>query len=1093
MPEKEPGLKSMNKTIALMMLLLAGNAVAEREQVQLASLPTLSPGGKTLVFEYRRDLWIASSEGGEARPLTTHPAHDTYPVFSPDGTQLAFQSNRDDSWQTYVIPVSGGSPRQLTFHSEGSTPRAWFPDSQSLIVSGDRANQGHRQARLFRIDCNGQKAPKMLFNAYVGEASLAGDGENLLFTTGGERLYRKGYEGSLARKIWLHNLATEKQELVRDLKTSCRTPMWKPDGKGFYYVGQQDGCFNIREYDLKSGNDKVLTDFTESSVILPTISANGKTMVFRNLFDFYRMDPRKPKSLKKIDLWIDTDTPAMKTRRRWYDKAWNNDDWGTLSATDDGLELCFTTGGDLWVMDTILREPVAVCGEVATHEREAVFSKDGKSIYFLRDDGLGVNIWKAEREDDSLFWWENEKFVLTPITQDRITRARLDLSPDVTRLAVVEAGGQELWTMNLDGSERRKLTESPFDIYYDWAPDGKWLACDIRDSWGNNDIWIVDESGEREPYNLSRHPNWDGNPRWSPDGRVLAYIGRRYDDKIDIYYVWLGREDEILNKRKRTRDEAHKKIEEARKDKNGNDEEGEKEKDVVVEIDFDGLSRRIHRIEMNGTPKELFWSYDSKALAFQSKIDGKDGTWKVFFPDPKKPEFMAKEKGIHARWLKKDSKILWLSDGVPAAFTEKYSFKLYNEVDIEAYRRLAFRIMWRDLKDRFYDPALNNRDWEAVRLKYEDQAATLGSWDGFSKIAEMLVGELNASHMGYIVTDTGKKEWYPDYKSRQGWSKRTAALGLVFDEDHEGEGLKVEHVVRNSAVDREENPVLPGEVLLGINGSDVEGGASLASLLSSYYPRDIKLRLGGTNGMERTIAVAEDGHNNLRKLVREEWMEHNRKMVDRASVGRCGYLNIQAMNFHSLRQFEKEIYASGFGKDGLVIDVRNNPGGFISDHLLSILCHPRHAVTVPRNGRASYQQGYLPSAAWFKPIVVLCNEYSSSNAEIFCHAIKTLKRGKIVGVPTQRSVISTSSRKVLDMGEIRMPHRGWFVVGDGLDMEMKPCVPDIVVVNAPEDVPSGQDPQLERAVEELLKDIEINGKEAFPKPVYASEQERKNQ
>jgi len=636
----------MKKTTLMILLatVCAGHGLAEREQVQLASVPALSPDGKTLVFAYRRDLWTAPSGGGEAKPLTTHAAYDTRPVFSPDGTQVAFQSNRDDTWQTYVMPVSGGVPRQLTFHSEGAVPRAWFPNNNLLLNSGSSANLGHLQSRLIRLDSSAEAEPEVLFNAYADEAALSADGEHLLYTTGGERIYRKGYEGSLARKIWLRNLTTGEQKLVRDLKTSCRSPMWKPDGKGFYYAGQQDGCFNIREFDLASGKDVALTDFTEAAVILPTVSANGKVMVFRNLFDFYRMDPRKPKTLKKIDLWIETDKLAEKTRRRWYNKVWNNDNWGTLSTTEDGLELCFTTGGDLWVMDTVLREPVAVCGDSSTHEREAVFSNDGKAIYFLRDDGLGINIWKAERKNDELFWWENEEFVLTPITQDRISRAQLSISPCGTRLAI-EEGGHDLWTMSLDGTDRRKQAESPFSIYYDWAPDGKWLACDIRDSWGNHDIWIISEAGEREPYNLSRHPNWDGNPRWSPDGKVLAYIGRRYDDQIDIYYVWLGREDEILNKRKRTRDEAHKKIVEARKEKNGNGDEKEEKEGVEVLIDFDGLSRRVHRIEMNGAPRGLFWSHDSKALAFQSKIDGKDGTWKLFFPDPKKPEFMAKEKG----------------------------------------------------------------------------------------------------------------------------------------------------------------------------------------------------------------------------------------------------------------------------------------------------------------------------------------------------------------------------------------------------------------------------------------------------------------
>ncbi|MCF7849759.1 MAG: hypothetical protein K9M45_12990, partial [Kiritimatiellales bacterium] len=705
------------------------------------------------------------------------------------------------------------------------------------------------------------------------------------------------------------------------------------------------------------------------------------------------------------------------------------------------------------------------------------------------------------------YWWQNEEFVLTPITKDRKTRTYLSFSPDGKRLAVVESG-YLLRSFKPDGTYGRVLKASPFEIHYDWAPDSRWLVCSSKDSWGNSDVWIVDDTGEQRPFNLSRHPNWDGNARWSPDGKIIAFVGRRYDKETDIFYVWLQREDEVRDSRDRKLKEALEAMESGRgkkpadtsekpgkKNGNGGEEtetkpeqpNKEKKKSGGVRIDFNGLAERIHRIHIGGTPDDLFWSFDSKALAFKSTINGKKGTYKVVFPHHLKPDFMIKDTGTYARWIKKGSKIMWLNDGVPAAYTEKYPFKVFQETNVADYRRLAFRLIWRRFRDRFYDPEMNNLDWEAVRLKYEDAAANSGSWECFERVAEMLMGELNASHIAFEQTKDSRKEWNPEYTARQGWSKRTAALGLYFDVAHGGPGLKVSHVVSDSAADRAEQSVRPGEILLAIDGMEIGPGTDLPTVLNGRYPRTVTLRVQGTDGAERNVEVEEESFENLRKLVRKEWMDSNRAKVEQQSNGRLGYLDIKAMDFASLRQFEKEIYARGFGKSGLVIDVRNNPGGFISDYLLAILCHPGHAVTVPRDGEKCYQQGYLPSAAWFKPIVVLCNEYSTSNAEIFSHAIKTMGRGKIVGVPTQRAVISTNTEKILDVGNIRMPHRGWFTLPDGLDMEHKPCVPDYIVRTKPGDIPAGRDAQLEKAVEVLLDEIKSGGAVKTPKPVYAAE------
>ena len=619
----------MKQLLLVVCVAWASLLFAEKEVVKLASTPALSPDGATLVFEYRGDLWAVSSEGGQAHPLTTHPAEDMRPVFSPDGKQLAFASKRSGTWQIFVMSAKGGTPKQLTFHTEGAFPLGWFPDGTAVLSVSSRARFGYMQSRLFRVSVTEKKAPEMLFDASAQEASLSPDGKKVLFTVNKMHLYRRGYKGSAAAQLWLRNLnGGEEETRIFPDQTGIRTPMWKPDGLGFYFLRQTTDCFNLWSYDFKSKQQKPLTFFTDGSIILPTLSKDGNVIVFRQLFDFYSIRPNDPKSLKKVEIWVESDDSQSKVLRRYYNKVWNNDVAGSVDSTEDGKQICFTAGGDLWVMDTILREPKLVCGETQTHESEAVFSKNQNKIYFLRDDGLGVNIWTAQRKDTSLAWWENDAFVLTPLTSDQKTRFNLQLSPDGKRISVVESGFH-LRTFKLDGSDARTVFSAPFPIYYDWAPDGNWLTVAAKDSWGNSDVWIVNEAGKRKPYNVSRHPNWDYNPRWSPDGRKIAFIGKRYDNSENIYFVYLRQKDENQTALQRKKEKAAKAMKKSGKK---NEKKKSEEKATQVQIDFDGLFERVHRLQKGGSPANLFWSYDSKALAFEGVVKGESaGRTKLSF------------------------------------------------------------------------------------------------------------------------------------------------------------------------------------------------------------------------------------------------------------------------------------------------------------------------------------------------------------------------------------------------------------------------------------------------------------------------------
>jgi tricorn protease len=326
-----------------------------------------------------------------------------------------------------------------------------------------------------------------------------------------------------------------------------------------------------------------------------------------------------------------------------------------------------------------------------------------------------------------------------------------------------------------------------------------------------------------------------------------------------------------------------------------------------------------------------------------------------------------------------------------------------------------------------------------------------------------MLGELNGSHLGFW---TSEREW-----SRKGWQAVTAHLGVTFDDAWRGPGRRVKEVIRNSPAHREASRLRPGELVLSVNGEPLDPGRDLARVLTGRLERDLMLEVRGKNGKQRTVALRPISYPAFRSLLYEHWIEKSRARVDELSRGRLGFLHVRGMGWRSFERYEAELYKVGHGKDGLIIDVRDNGGGYTTDHLLTSLTQPVHAITRSRGGGPGYPQGRMVYARWSKPIVVLCNQNSFSNAEIFCHAIRSLKRGTLVGVRTGGGVISTGGTSVMGFAHLRLPTRGWFLLEDGQDMELNGCVPHSVIWPQPGEIPHGIDRQLDKAVELLVDEI----------------------
>ena len=563
------------RLVAVLVCLLldfAGRGAAA-DPIRLATNPALSPDGATLAFAWAGEIWTVPVSGGVARPLTRHPGREREPSFSPDGTQIAFVSDRTGSDQVFVMPAAGGTPRQITHHTAGYTLEGWFPDGQSLLVSASRDHHWRNARRFFRVALDRRGADELLFDDYGEEGDLTPDARSLLFTREGSPWWRKGYHGSQAAQVWRFDRDDKTFTKLLDPDTGARWPLWRPDGKGFYYVGQNGGALNLRERHLESGADRALTEFSDDSVVYPCISRDGSTIVFRHLFDFYRIHPARGGSPERIAIARDGDD----ARERGQPEHRVLQQARQVAFSRDGLEIAFIAGGDLWVMDTLLMEPRAVTA-TPEEERDPVFAPEGDAILFVSDkDGQG-DIWRAERGDASLYWWQNTQFRLERLTQDAEVESNLEWSPEGSRVAFVKGGG-DLWVMDPKGKEARRVVASWDPPEYDWSPDGAWLVYSRADEDFNQDIWLIPVDGSRPPFNLSRHPDNESSPVWSPDGKTIAFTGRRIEDEVDIYYIWLRAEDDETTPRERTLEKAVDKIKQARQKGSRRPREEAKEKD----------------------------------------------------------------------------------------------------------------------------------------------------------------------------------------------------------------------------------------------------------------------------------------------------------------------------------------------------------------------------------------------------------------------------------------------------------------------------------------------------------------------------------
>ncbi len=990
--------------------------------------PSISPDGK-IAFSYEGDIWVVPDSGGHAVRITKK-GYNYRPMWSPDGKYLAFDSDREGNFDVFVLSLEEGMLNQLTFYTGDDILRGWDPQTGEVLFTSKRelTNLG---AMSYRVNPSGGN-PEPVLEFVVSDIAISTKG-TVAFTRGHYSSWRKGYRGSNSGDIWIYDGDSIYRIFGEHTEYNDGYPMWT-DNKVLYFLSDRDGTSNLFVYSLVTGELQQLTFYEGDGVRFPAIYPSGDRIAFERGFGIYLVDTE---TLEIHPLQIDVIEERL------------DDFWLTYcnDITEFALSnetVAFVLRGDLYIADTSggkARRITRSNGRV----RDISFAEDGYALCYASDKDGDFDIYRTASKNPD----EKRLHLSLDLREETVISTPYDeyvptVSPDGERMAFVMKRG-ELMVYDFKSKRERLLAREWSIGQYDWSPDSRWIA--YRGGEYVDGIYIVSvEKGEG--HNISKHPNTDIGPCFSNDGRIIAFTSKREDDDYDVWWAYLRREDEEKTEEDWKRERLI----------------GEEDSIPEVKVDFEDIDERVRRgTDLPGDALLLAISPESDKFIFRSKHTGE---WDLYIIDKENKNLKPLTTGGKnpTQVIIEGNDLYYLSNG--ALFRTDFDgrvhtplgFRVKEKIEVANERAQIFREVWRTLKNEYYDENFHGVDWDSMYCKYKERALSVIHEYDFRHIIRLMLGEINSSHLSI-------------YKNREPGYLSTGMLGVLWDYGYDDEGMKVERVIKGSPAHRKDSRIYEGEVILSVDGIDVEN-ENIYGLMEGKVDELVRLRVLNEIGIEREVDIRPVDMKEIDRLLYEEWVESRREMVEELSDNRLGYIHVPHMGWKSVDNFQQELYRRGIDKDGIVIDVRYNSGGWIADYLLFMLDTRVHAHTVRRDGETGYPiSERLPYYVWTRPSIVLINERTVSNGEIFAHAYKTLGLGKLVGATTQGSVISTVRRKLRDGTIFTVPGRGWYRAGDELDLEGNGAVPDYLVQNPPEEDIGVSDEQLRKAVEILLESI----------------------
>ena len=994
-----------------------------------ARFPAPSTDGSVIVFSWRGNLWETDSGcRGAIRCLTPGDGYDTYPLWSPDGEWIAFSSDRTGNGDVYVMKSTGGVAERLTFNSSYDRVVAWSPGSDSVyfVSSRDLADNW-----VYSVSIDGG-TPRCIIPVMTDNLCLAPGG--LVLERGYTPWWRRHYSGSASRDLWSGSGVT--WELLVGTALDESWPMYSAREQAVFFV-REDESGNAALWMMREGGEPLQMTFLEGDVTFPGISEDGSVIVFEHGGNLC-LASAPDWAVETLRLEATVDLPFPLDVQGIAGSVTSDYD-----VSSDGSQVAMISMGDVYVgrleghnIEDVKRVTTSTAAE--DHPR---WSPDGSMLVYSREEGGSVALVIAQPSTwDAVDFIDASGFGEWVLPTDADVAEDPVWSPAGGSISYLD-GDHTLHVMSIVSGQDITLCGTGDILHHSWSPDERWLAFSVPVLAHREEIFVVSAFGG-EPLNVSRHPNDDFQPIWTPDGRRMVFASRTDEGDYFIKQMWFTQADYDADTERR-----EELLEEPREN---------------VVIEWDGLQRRTETLcEVEGYYD--FYGADSAGTVFVFPAHDTEGNmdlWSVDWKGESLTRLTWSDDSPSRISIPFGDTVFYLAFGITlrsvsasGGGSSMYGWSAPHSYNITEMQRCKFDQAWRLLRDNFYDADMHGTDWDEVREAYRDRAGAAIVNTDFNDVVRRMLGELSASHLGI---------YGPDYYRPTAWTGET---GVVPDPDWTGPGIRVDSIVPRSPAGVGESRLFPGDLILSVNGIPVGPEDNFYRPFAQTSGRDVHLQVRrGGELLEMDIEPVSSWA--IWQFAYDEWIERNRRRVASLTDDRVGYLHIRSMNQRAVDAFNRDLFAEGLDRDGLIIDVRGNGGGSTHDQILKQLDRTIYAWSGDRWGSPSHE----PLGVWQKPLVLLINETCYSDAEIFPAGWKELDLGPIVGMPTYGAVIGTVDVELIDGTGFRLPLTGWYTL-EGGNLENSGVTPDIYVLELPADQALGKDRQLDRAIEVILAEI----------------------